>query len=620
MPKILNQIQQANDIKNIDSSEYKQLAREIRRFLITNISKTGGHLASNLGVVELTMALHLISELPEDKIVWDVGHQAYTHKILTGRKEGFQRLRKYEGMSGFPKRSESECDCFDTGHSSTSISVALGLAKARDLSGQDNTVVAVIGDGALSGGMAFEALNNAARLKSNLIIVLNDNNMSISENVGGMSKYLDKIRTNQKYIGMKDDIETALRKVPHIGESIVRKVKRSKDSIKRLFIPGMLFEDMGITYIGPIDGHNIEQLVKAFNNAKKLNRAVIVHVITKKGKGYKLAEKDPSKYHGVEPFDVNSGEVNTKSTKESYTKVFSDTLLDIAKEDPKVVAITAAMPTGTGLSAFSNAYPERFFDVGIAEEHGVTYAAGLAAGGMKPFIAIYSTFLQRAYDQIIHDVCIGNYPVVFAVDRAGIVGNDGETHQGVFDISFLTSVPNLTVIAPKNKWEFQDMLRFCHQYDGPIAIRYPRGNVCETMEEFHAPIEYGRSEVMYQEDDILLLAVGSMVAIADQVRNQLKEQGRRVSLVNVRFIKPLDLSMLHGMLPKHQVVMTLEENVYSGGFGQAVAWEMAKENQQGIHFVPISLADEFIEHGDPTILKEKLGFTPEAIVEQILKG
>ena len=438
MGELLDKIEKPNDIKEMEKDELRPLAKEIRRFLVHKISHTGGHLASNLGVVELTMALHLCCNLPEDKIVWDVGHQSYTHKILTGRKDGFEHLRQFGGMSGFPKQSESDCDAFDTGHSSTSISVALGLAKARDLKKQDHKIFAVIGDGALSGGMAYEAMNNAARLKSNLVIVLNDNQMSISKNVGGMSSYLGKIRTNGNYTELKEEVENALSKLPHLGDKLTSRIRGIKDLIKRVFIPGMLFEDMGLTYIGPIDGHNIHQMVTAFQSASKMKEAVIVHVCTHKGKGYRPAEKNPSYFHGVSPFNIKDGSSrHNGETAKTYTDIFSDTILEAAKEREDIVAVSAAMPSGTGLTAMASKYPKRFFDVGIAEEHAVTFAAGMAAGGLKPVVAIYSTFLQRAYDQILHDVCIGKLPVVFAVDRAGLVGSDGETHQGIFDIAYL---------------------------------------------------------------------------------------------------------------------------------------------------------------------------------------
>lgn len=618
MPKILERISEANDIKQIEPAEYTALAKEIRGFLVNRISKTGGHLASNLGVVELTIAMHLCLDFPEDKLVWDVGHQSYTHKILTGRKNQFDTLRKYEGMSGFPKRRENECDAFDTGHSSTSISIALGLAKARDLSNKKNTVFAVIGDGALSGGMAYEALNNAAQLKSNLVIVLNDNNMSISENVGGMANYLGKIRTNSKYKDLKMDVETLLKRLPKVGDGLVAKIKRSKDSLKRLMIPGMLFEDMGITYIGPIDGHNIEQLVTAFESAKKAKEAVIVHVITKKGKGYSKAEKDPSIYHGVDPFDVKTGESKVTHKKESYTSVFGKTLVDLAKENEKIVAISAAMPSGTGLNGFKKEYPTRFFDVGIAEEHAVTFAAGLATGGMKPVVSIYSTFLQRAYDQILHDVCISNLSVVFAIDRAGLVGSDGETHQGIFDISYLLNIPNLTLIAPKSKFELSAMLKYCMTHQGPIAIRYPRGEAYDGLTQFQAPIEYGKSEVIYQEKDILILAYGSMVQTAEQVRISLKEQHYSVTLVNMRFVKPLDTELLKELCKTHTTLVTMEENVKTGGFGQLIAQFLSEQHYENIHLITISIPDVFVEHGEVDILKQTLGLDVESIVERVI--
>lgn len=617
MPKLLDQINQENDIKNISPEDYKQLAREIRRFLVRNISKTGGHLASNLGVVEMTMALHLSLDLPKDHIVWDVGHQAYIHKLLTGRKEDFASLRKYEGMSGFPKTRESACDCFDTGHSSTSISVALGLAKARDIKKEDSTIVAVIGDGALTGGMAFEALNNAARLRSNMIIILNDNNMSISENVGGMSNYLGKIRTNQAYIGMKDEIESALKSIPKVGGAIVDKVRRSKDSIKRLFVPGMLFEDMGITYLGPVDGHNINSLMQAIGSAKKMKEAVIIHVITKKGKGYPLAENNPSKFHGIDPFDIATGQLLSPNLCETYTKVFSDTMCELGEKNDNLVAVTAAMPNGTGLVEFQKQFPNRFFDVGIAEEHAVTFAAGMAAGGMKPFVAMYSTFLQRAYDQLVHDVCLGNYPVVLAIDRAGIVGNDGETHQGSLDLSYLNSIPNMTVIAPKNRREFVDMLHFCNTFEGPIAIRYPRGKVSLCYDNKSTIIEYGKAEVLTKEGEILILAVGSMVSVAEEVYKELHGKGRKATIINVRFVKPFDFSLLDSLTHEHSILVTLEENVYSGSFAQTVAAHLVNKGHTELKFIPVTLPDSFIEHGDVDQIKGKLGLTKEAILDKI---
>lgn len=636
LAEILNKIIEANDIKKISPSEYKGLAKEIRHFLVRNISKTGGHLASNLGAVELTMALHLFLDLPEDKLIWDVGHQAYTHKILTGRKNEFDKLRSFEGLSGFPKGKESCYDAFDTGHSSTSISAAMGIVKARELSGDNYKVTAVIGDGALSGGMAFEALNNAGRLNTNLMIVLNDNNMSISENVGGMANYLGKIRTNRNYNNFKKQLEVLLNKMPVVGETLMDKLKRSKDSIKHFMIPSMLFEDMGITYIGPIDGHNIQELITAFSSASKVNRAVLVHVITKKGKGYKPAEINPSKFHGVDTFDVKTGENKTVKSGTSYTDVFGETLLKLAEMNEKIVAISAAMPSGTGLTSFSKAFPDRFVDVGIAEEHAVTFAAGLASVGMKPVVAIYSTFLQRSYDQILHDVCITKQAVIFAIDRAGLVGNDGETHQGMFDISYLSHIPNMTLLAPKNKQELVDMLYFANDFNGPIGIRYPRGRAYEGLEEFNSPIVYGKSEVIYKlneskpityykqkhklkpYDNILILAVGSMVETAVIVYEKLLKAERAVSLVNVRFIEPMDIELLHSMAKNHTLWVTMEENIKRGGFGERISSFLMEHNYNQIKQVNISLPDMFIEQGDVSILKLKYGLDEDSIYDKII--
>lgn len=618
MSELLEQINEPNDIKKISEEDYSVLAREIRRFIVRKVSRTGGHLASNLGAVELTMALHLCCDLPQDKIVWDVGHQSYTHKVLTGRKEGFDKLRQFGGMSGFPKRIESDCDVIDTGHSSTSISAALGLVKARDIQGESHKVFAVIGDGALSGGMAFEALNNAARLKSNLIIVLNDNQMSISKNVGGMSRYLAKIRTNTNYTGLKEDVENALQKMPHIGSALTDRIRNVKDLIKRLFIPGMLFEDMGLTYIGPIDGHDITQMKTAFENAAKLNKAVIVHVSTQKGKGYPPAQSDPSAFHGVAPFYIKDGKERAKKEKEeTYTEVFGRVIVEEAKENELVTAISAAMPSGTGLTEFSEKYPKRFFDVGIAEEHAVTFAAGMAAGGLHPVVALYSTFLQRAYDQIIHDVCIDSFPVTFAIDRAGIVGSDGETHQGIFDISFLNQMPNMTIMAPKNTRELEDMLRYSLQQNTPIAIRYPRGSAYTGLDEYREPIVQGKSEWIYKEKEIALLAVGSMVETALEVRELLKEKGIEASLVNVRFVKPIDEELLKELEKEHRIIVPMEEGVITGGFGQTISvWY---QNKREVSVCPIALPDCFIEHGSVAELKKKYEIDAESIVRKILE-
>lgn len=619
MSELLERIKQPNDIKEIEPENYKALAKEIRHFMVRQVSRTGGHLASNLGVVELTMAIHLCCDFPQDQVIWDVGHQCYTHKILTGRREAFDRLRKYQGISGFPKRAESDCDVMDTGHSSTSISAALGLAKARDLQQKDHKIFAVIGDGALSGGMAYEALNNAARLKSNLIIVLNDNQMSISKNVGGMSNYLGKIRTNTNYTGLKEDVENILEKLPRVGNRLTVKIRGLKDLVKRLFIPGMLFEDMGLTYIGPIDGHNIAQMVSAFHSASKMKEAVIIHVSTKKGKGYRPAELDPSAFHGVGPFSMKEGIMKQKTVpSQTYTDVFRDTMLELAEEDSRVVAVSAAMPSGTGLSAMAEQYPAQFFDVGIAEEHAVTFAAGMAIGGMKPVVALYSTFLQRAYDQLLHDVCIGNLPVVIAVDRAGLVGSDGETHQGIFDLAFLSQMPGMVVMAPKNAWELQQMLRFAVDAEYPVAVRYPRGGACQDFEQQKQPLELGKSEWLIQGREIALLAVGSMVEIGAEVCRSLQEQGLRPSLINARFVKPVDEDILEELVKEHRFVVTLEEGVITGGYGQNVAsWYEARGIPQ-VQVCPVALPDQFIEHGSVEILREKYAISAERVTERVL--
>jgi 1-deoxy-D-xylulose-5-phosphate synthase len=614
---VLDRIQKANDIKKLKPEELEVLAQEIREFLIEKISVTGGHLASNLGVVELTMALHLAFKLPQDKLIWDVGHQSYTHKILTGRKAGFDDLRKYGCMSGFPKRKESDCDAFDTGHSSTSISAGLGLAAARDVLGKKHSVVSIIGDGSLTGGMAYEALNNAAHLKTNFIIVLNDNNMSISENVGGMSSYLNALRTGHAYNGFKKGVEGTLKRIPGKGEKIVNQIRKAKSGLKQMIVPGMLFEDMGITYLGPVDGHDIKQLYKTFREAKRLDHAVIVHVITKKGKGYKPAEKNPSKFHGTGPFEIKTGKPKETSSKDTYTDVFSKTLVNIAKKDSKVVAVTAAMPGGTGLDRFARHFPKRFYDVGIAEEHALTFAAGMAAGGLKPIVALYSSFLQRAYDQAIHDICLQNLPVVLAVDRAGLVGSDGETHQGVFDVSFLSTIPNMTIMAPKNKWELSNMVQFAVDFPSPIALRYPRGTAYDGLEEHQEPIVYGKSEIIYKEEDIAVVFVGHMAALAESVRQELKNIGYRCSLINARFIKPLDTELFDQIAQEHDLIITIEENVLTGGYGQQVT-DYVSRSKLPVHVHTIGIPDEYVEHGNVDVLRKEVGLDVNAIVKQIL--
>lgn len=614
---LLEKINEPNDIKKLDTTDYDVLAEEIRDFLIKKISVTGGHLGSNLGIVELTMALHLSMDLPEDKIVWDVGHQSYTHKLLTGRRDGFDNLRKHGGMSGFPKRKESNCDAFDTGHSSTSISAALGLAKARDIQQKENTIVAVIGDGSLTGGMAYEALNNAASLETNFIVVLNDNNMSIAENVGGVSKYLNDIRTADKYLNLKEGVYNKLKGMPK-GDAMVRGIRRAKSSVKHLMIQGMFFEDMGITYLGPVDGHDIPAMLRVLQEAKRVKGAVLVHVKTKKGKGYGPAERHPARFHGAEPFDIETGVPSNPRDKANYTDVFSTVMMKLGQRDENIVAITAAMPDGTGLKRFKNAYPDRFFDVGIAEEHAVTFAAGLAAGGMKPIVAVYSSFLQRAYDQILHDVCIQNLPVVFAIDRAGLVGSDGETHQGIFDLSYLSSIPNMHIMAPKNKWELSDMLKYAVKFDAPIAIRYPRGEAYDGLQEYRKPIEYGKAEWIYEEDEIVILAVGSMVKTGLQVYNKLKEEGYKCSLCNARFVKPIDTKMVD-KASKYKVIVTLEENVLSGGFGEKVC-DYMKENNYTSTLIKVGIPDEYVEHGNVDQLRKDIHIDAESIIEKIKKA
>ena len=612
---VLDKIQQWNDIKKLTPEELQTLRREIRRFLIEKLSVTGGHLASNLGVVALTMALHLVCDFPKDKLIWDVGHQSYTHKILTGRKEGFDDLRTYGGMSGFPKRAESPCDSFDTGHSSTSISAGLGYAWARELSGEDYHVISVIGDGALTGGMAYEAMNNASRLKKNFIIVLNDNNMSISENVGGLSRVLSKMRTSDNYTGLKEGVTQSLERIPVYGQRIVDNIRKTKSGIKQLVIPGMFFEDMGIMYLGPVDGHDIGALVRVLREAMQVQGPVLVHVMTKKGYGYPPAERHPARFHGTAPFEIKSG-LPVKNEKPTYTDIFSTVMRKMGDREEKVVAVTAAMETGTGLKRFHNMFPDRFFDVGIAEEHAVTFAAALAAGGRRPVVAVYSSFLQRAYDQVLHDVCIQKLPVVFAIDRAGLVGSDGETHQGVFDISYLTSIPNMTVMAPKNKWELSDMLKFAVHFDGPIAMRYPKGEAWTGLEEHRAPVALGRCEVIGEGEDVLLFALGSMVAEAAEVRERLKEQGISAGLVNARFAKPFDREYLKGAAERYRCIVTLEENVEIGGLGEQITGYLSELGYGG-RVLRIAIPDAFVPQGSIAILKEKLGIDAVSIAGRI---
>lgn len=613
---MLEKIQKPNDIKKIPADQLPALAEEIREFIIESLSKTGGHLASNLGVVELTIAMHRVFNLPKDKLIWDVGHQSYTHKILTGRKDGFETLRREGGISGFPKRSESDCDVFDTGHSSTSISAGVGYVRARELKKENYSVVSIIGDGALTGGMAYEALNNAASLKSNFIIVLNDNEMSITENVGGMSSYLSGLRTASAYTGFKMDVTKALNRIPGIGPGMVDAMRKTKSSIKQIIIPGMLFEDMGLTYLGPVDGHNIPQLIKTFQEAKRFEGPILVHVLTQKGRGYEPAMRHPARFHGAGPFDVKTGLPVGKSNP-TYTDVFSTVMRKMGDRRKDVAAVTAAMMTGVGLKRFSNMFPDRCFDVGIAEEHAVTFAAALSLGGITPVVAIYSSFLQRAYDQIMHDVCMQNLHVVFAIDRAGLVGYDGETHHGVFDLSYLGSMPNMTILAPKNLWELSDMIKFAVDYDGPIAVRYPRGEAYTGLKEFRAPICLGKSEVIHEGSRVALLAVGSMVKMAEEVQKQLKERmDMDAALVNARFVKPIDEELLRSFADTYELVVTLEENVKDGGFGERVL-AFAEEEDLPFGVEIIALPDRFIPHGSVSYQMKQVGFTPEDICGRI---
>jgi len=617
MAPLLDLINEANDIKKIAPEQYAQLAAELRRFLVSKVSKTGGHLASNLGAVELTMALHLFMDFPEDKLIWDVGHQAYVHKILTGRKAGFSTLRCLNGLSGFPKRNESACDAFATGHSSTSISAALGMVKARELRNTSEKIVAVIGDGALSGGMAFEALNNAGRLKSNMIIVLNDNDMSISENVGAMANYLGKIRTSQTYSRMKEELEELLNRISK-SQRVTKLLKRTKDSVKHLLVSGMLFENFGITYIGPIDGHNIERMRYAFELAAQKENAVIVHVVTKKGRGYGPAEKNPVKFHGIGAFDARSGE--TAETKEkTYTDIFGETLTELAQTDTTLCAVTAAMMNGTGLNEFAKQYPERFFDVGIAEEHAVTFAAGLAAGGYHPIVAVYSTFLQRAYDQIIHDVCMEQLPVIFAVDRNGIVGSDGETHQGIFSHSFLGHIPELVVMEPRDDEELKMMLSYAVSLNKPCAVCYPRGKACSSLLQEHAVMELGKAELLSDGVDCVLMAVGSMVPTACEVKDILQTHGIDAAVLNMRFISPPDTDTIVRYGNRAKLVVTLEENVKRGGFGEMAAGIMYDKCDCKPEHMIVSLPDKFLAQGTVDELRKCTGIDAASVAERIIK-
>ena len=619
MGQLLERINEPHALKSCTLDELSQLARELRRYIIDTVSKTGGHLAPSLGTVELTLALHRAFDCPEDKIVWDVGHQAYAHKILTGRREAFAGLRQKGGITGFPKREESVYDAFGTGHSSTSISAALGMAAARDIAGEQYRIAAVIGDGALTGGEAFEGLNNAGTLGKDIIVILNDNGMSIAPNVGAMSEYLSRFRVAPGYHRAKQDIKNFLKSIPHIGERVYRTAEHIKDGVRSALVPGGLFTDMGFHYIGPLDGHNIALLLDVFEQAKQLKGPLLIHVETCKGKGYAPAEKAPDKFHGIGKFDVADGTALKKAgAKPTYTSVFSKALMEAAEEDADVVAITAAMPDGTGLRAFSEKYPTRFFDVGIAEQHATTFAAGLAAAGRKPVLALYSTFAQRAYDQILHDVCLQNLHVVFALDRAGFVGEDGATHHGVFDYSYLRHLPNMKVLAPKDENELGRMLKTALSLEGPVALRYPRGEgIGAALEEPFTPLESLAAEVLEEEGEIALLAVGSMVDAAQKTAKLLKEEGLSAAVVNMRTVKPLDEELLHRMAHEKKMLVTMEENALAGGFGSAVL-EVLADAGLLVPVVRFGIGDAFIEQGKPQELLEMAGLLPEQMTKSIL--
>lgn len=610
--ELLDRISGPNDIKNLPADQLDQLAKEIREYLLVVTSRNGGHLASNLGIVEITIALHRFLDFPKDKLVFDVGHQSYVHKILTGRKDAMMSLRQLDGISGFPDPSESECDSFVAGHASTAVSAALGFAHARELKKTDEKVVAVIGDGSLTGGMAQEALNNASNLNSNMIIVLNDNERSISRNVGGLSNYLGKIRTSKRYLDAKRAVTEGLRKVPAVGEAMISGLRIAKESVKRLVVSGMYFEDLGLTYIGPIDGHDIKQVYEALVNASKIEGPVIIHCLTKKGKGYLPAQQHPALYHGVDPFDIKTGVVNGKKSQKSYTDIFSEKIIQLAGNNDRIVAVTAAMPFGTGLYNFKKQYPDRFFDVGIAEEHAITFAAGLAAAGMKPVVALYSTFLQRGYDQLLHDVCMMQLPVVLAIDRAGLVGNDGKTHQGIFDEGFLSTIPGLTVMSPKNGQELEDMLEFAINYDKPVVIRYPRGKVSDLLDNYRQPVKLNENEIILQGKDICIMAAGTMVLEAYKACAMLKGEGYKPTLVNIRFLHDIDKELILRMSETHSLFVIAEEVVYTGSYA-----ERCRAAFDSIRIETVTLPDKYIEHGSVDQLRQRYHITAEDIVNKV---
>lgn len=614
---LLEQIHSPEQLKTLPRHQLPQLAQEIRQFLIEKLSVTGGHLAPNLGVVELTLALHIIFDSPKDKIIWDVGHQSYVHKIITGRKEQFDTLRQFRGLSGFPRRSESVHDVWETGHSSTSLSAALGMAVARDLKRENHEVIAVIGDGALTGGMALEALNHIGHEKRKLIVVLNDNEMSISPNVGALHHYLGRLRTDKHYARVKDELEYLLKRVPAIGETLAKTAERLKDSLKYLVLDGILFEELGLTYLGPVNGHSLDELFSSLQQAKRLNEPVLVHVVTVKGKGYGPAEKDSVKYHGITPYKIESGEVMKTSAAPSYSSVMSRTLIQLAEEDPTIVAVTAAMPGGTGLDQFAAVFPERFFDVGIAEQHATTFCGGLATQGFKPVFAVYSTFLQRAYDQVIHDICRQNLHVVFMVDRAGLVGADGDTHQGVFDLAFLRVVPNMTLMMPRDENQLRHMVYTAlYHCEGPVAVRYPRGNAQGLVPEPPRAIPIGKAEILQHGKKVAILAIGPMVEVALQAAELLRPYGVEPTVVDARFIKPLDEELLSRLPGEHQLIVTIEEAARAAGFGSAVLEWYADRNIH-VQIENIGLPDRFIEHGSIAQLRQSVQLTADECVLRI---
>ncbi|TCL35877.1 1-deoxy-D-xylulose-5-phosphate synthase [Anaerospora hongkongensis] len=618
MVTVLDTIEQPQDLKKLSFSQLEKLAGEIRHLIIQTIAKNGGHLAPNLGVVELTLALHKVFDSPKDKFIWDVGHQAYIHKILTGRRTKFGSIRQLNGISGFPKRNESQHDAFGTGHSSTSLSAALGLALARDLSGQKSHVLAIIGDGSLTGGQAFEALNHAGHLGTRMTVILNDNEMSIAKNVGALSEYLSKMRTTSTYSKVKHDIEYLLRRIPAIGDSVAKTAERVKDSLKYLLVPGVFFEELGFTYLGPIDGHNINSLIEVLQQTKNIDGPVLIHVITQKGKGYQPAECNAAQFHGVGPFCVETGAISKSNGNPTYTGVFGDTLIKLAESDPDIVAITAAMPEGTGLKKFASQYPKRFWDVGIAEQHAVTMAAGLAAAGKKPVVALYSTFLQRAYDQVLHDVCLQKLPVIFALDRAGIVGEDGPTHHGVFDFSFLRHIPNIIVMAPKDEAELRNMMTTAVHTNAPVAIRYPRGSGtgADITKELEI-LPVGKAEELIHEGTMALLAIGAMVDPCLQAAGLLAQKGISCRVINARYLKPLDGELIRRLARETGAIVTVEDNSLAGGFGSAVLEYINTNNLNWVKILRLGWSDQFIEQGSRSELLAKYGMTPEGIAESV---